>query len=448
MNATGNDPLASIIKRLENLRRIPPRNTERAERGRVAFLEQARQIKSQSSFQPPVSNGNKLRLIGWIYTLPDLFVRKEQYPMLHRLIAVFIALAVVLGGATATAFAAQNSLPADALYPLKTLSEDFRYNLSMQMESRLELALNYAARRVGEISALSELGLPIPARAANRLGEQVENALNIAAGMEGPAQQQAFARIMTHLQEHQQTMTQLSEQRPEDPVLMHIRTMLQEQVRLAEQGLSDPQGLQQQLRVRTQTRAWEFSESPPGNGPGLANDNANSNDNGNANGNDNGNGNGNENDDNANGNDNDDNGNGNANGNDNDDNGNGNANGNDNDDDDDNGNANGNDNDDDHGNTNGNDNDDDDDHGNANGNDNDDDHGNANGNDNDDDDDHGNANGNDNDDDDHDGNNNDDKGGDDDNGNDDDRSGESFGGAASGSQTLIGLILNLVVQIF
>jgi hypothetical protein len=416
MSTIGKDPQESIIERLRRLRRIPPRDTERAAQGRAAFLAQARQIKNQTSFRPPVSDGNKLRLIGWIYTLPDFFVRKEQYLMFHRLIAVFIALAVVFGGATATAFAAQNSLPADALYPLKTLTEDFRYNLSAQMESRLELALNYAARRVGEISALSELGLPTPAQTATRLGEQIEAALNIAAGLEGSAQQQAFARIMTHLQQHEQTLAQLSEQRPEDPVLVQARMMLQEQLRLAEQGLSDPQGVQQQLQTRAQTRPWVIQKSPQGGGSPI--DDANSNDNGNAN------------DDNSNGNDNDDDDNGNANGNDNDDDGNDN-------DDDDNGNANGNDNDDDdNGNANGNDNDDDDDNGNANGNDNDDDDdkGKAKGNDNDDDDDNGNdRGGNDNDD--------DDKSG---NGNGDDRS----GGDRAPTLTLIGLILNLAAQIF
>ncbi|MDI6696297.1 MAG: DUF5667 domain-containing protein [Anaerolineales bacterium] len=426
MNTIGKDPQESIIERLRRLRRIPPRDIERAAQGRAAFLAQARQIKNQTSFRPPVSDGNKLRLIGWIYTLPDFFVRKEQYPMFHRLIAVFIALAVVFGGATATAFAAQNSLPADALYPLKTLTEDFRYNLSAQMESRLELALNYAARRVGEISALSELGLPTPAQTATRLGEQIEAALNIAAGLEGSAQQQAFARITTHLQQHERTLAQLSELRPEDPVLLQAHMMLQEQLHLAEQGLSDPQGVQQQLQTRAQTRPWVIQESPQGGGSPIDNANSNSNDNGNANGN--------ANDDNSNGNDND--------GNDNDDDDNGNANGNDNGDDDDNGNANGNDNGDDNGNDNG----DDDDNGNANGNDNGDDDDNGNGNDNGDDDDNGNANGNDNGDD-----NGNDRGGNDND--DDDKSGNGNGDDRSGGDraptlTLIGLILNLAAQIF
>jgi hypothetical protein len=460
MDTTARDPIEDIEGRLAKLRQTQPRSEERFVQGQAAFLAQARQLKAASDqrlenyYPAGVSGRSGGRLIGWISVLrnlahPYLFLKKERPAMFAPVMTALVVIVLLFGGAGATAYAAQDSLPADALYPVKTLTEDMQLGLSARDQSRLDLALTFAERRVSEMAALARLGLDTPASVANRMGANVEAALNISAGLDGQAQQEALGQVLTRMEAQAQIMAGLEGLKPGDPVMTQARQRLQEQLRLAAQGLSDPDGLQHQLRERSRTRAWEVQG--PAFVPGAGNENSNGNQNGNANSNSNANGNGNTN---ANGNTND-----NANG---DDNGNGdNANddnSNDDGDDDDNANDNGNGN----GNDNGNGGDDDCDNCNGDGDDHDgDDNGNGwnDGDHNDDGDNGGNGGSGDDDDDDRGGNGNDsghdddddDRGGhggddgDDDhggNGGDDDHGGGGGGGGGHGSIGLMDLVMD------
>jgi hypothetical protein len=70
-------------------------------------------------------------------------------------IPLIIALIVALGGGGAAA-AAQNSLPGNILYPVKQITEDVRYTLTINPNSKAMLQVEFAAERVDEIKALLE----------------------------------------------------------------------------------------------------------------------------------------------------------------------------------------------------------------------------------------------------------------------------------------------------
>ncbi|MFA4890105.1 MAG: DUF5667 domain-containing protein [Candidatus Paceibacterota bacterium] len=70
-------------------------------------------------------------------------------------IPLIIALIVALGGGGAVA-ASQNSLPGGILYPVKQITEDVRYTLTINPGSKAILQVEFAAERADEIKAILE----------------------------------------------------------------------------------------------------------------------------------------------------------------------------------------------------------------------------------------------------------------------------------------------------
>jgi hypothetical protein len=283
-NLTGD---AYVEQCLAKLRPVPPRDAHYAALGRVAFLAQARSISHEISQPGSVSKSHWQRLIQWMQTisaagnwrgsLPGprqtgtkiLIYRKDYKPMFSTLATVVVALTLIFGSAGATALAAQDSLPNEALYGVKTLTEDLRLQTTTQTQNRFSLELAFAARRMGEIDTLAQAGQPLGEALVNRLASHYENALRLAAGMTGGEQIQALGQLTTRLRQHEQTLTGLENSHPAEGLLTQTRLRLQDQLHLAEDGLENPQMLQQQLRTRQQNRIHQQDGTPePGTTPG------------------------------------------------------------------------------------------------------------------------------------------------------------------------------------
>lgn len=142
---------------LELLRPTPPMDDEMAARGQAKFMAEMEELFGTLPSSP------LSRLAGWISTL---YQPKGKYTMatskqkfVFATIAVFIAMFVLIfGGVSATAYAAQFSLPGDALYPVKTSLEQTQLGLSMNAARQAELQLEFAQRRLDEMAALIEEG--------------------------------------------------------------------------------------------------------------------------------------------------------------------------------------------------------------------------------------------------------------------------------------------------
>jgi hypothetical protein len=71
-------------------------------------------------------------------------------------IAIIVAIVVVLSALSGTVYAAQDSLPGDALYSMKLSAEEATMMLGGDDLARAERALNFATKRVREMLTLTE----------------------------------------------------------------------------------------------------------------------------------------------------------------------------------------------------------------------------------------------------------------------------------------------------
>jgi hypothetical protein len=145
--------------------------------------------------------------------------------MWTTLMTILVVTSLLLGGAGATVYAAQDSLPSEPLYSVKAWQEQARLQLAVSEQSRFELALEYANRRSAEVEKSQELGLPIQETLQTRLQEQLNLALHLAAGMPDPQMQPALEQFQAQVQEQLQTMSRLQAQSggTGDPALEQIR---------------------------------------------------------------------------------------------------------------------------------------------------------------------------------------------------------------------------------
>ncbi len=172
--------------------------------------------------------------------------------MFTKLIAVLIAAVMVFGGAAATASAAQNSLPVDALYPLKTLRESVELGLTVSPADKLEKALEHLQQRVDEMAALSKMGADIPEQLAEGYAEQVEYTLRLASKMSDAELTQALEGIQVSLHEQLDVVTGLLAARPQDQEMAGVAEQLGRYAGLVELGLSQPQMFREGLAALLQ----------------------------------------------------------------------------------------------------------------------------------------------------------------------------------------------------
>jgi len=235
------------------LNETPARDFKQAERARERYLAQVRELKVSSGLAPTVSLSSWERLKKWMYskTRPD--IKKERSPMLSAVTAIVVTLTLLIGGASATVFAAQDALPDGALYPVKTISEDIRLRLS-QMDgeaSGLSMYLDYANKRVQEMASLANKGEQVPAHVGDRWDDLMSEALAIAAMEENPGETEALlTQIRSHLRDQDQIMARTGAPDHADQVMERVRDEIRNQLQLVGQGLEDPSMFQHLFRTR------------------------------------------------------------------------------------------------------------------------------------------------------------------------------------------------------
>jgi len=263
---------------LNALNSYPIRDSEKATQGKAAFLAQA-----ESLSKLPVSSSVFSRLREWIVTLHQSLTYKEKKAMFTTLASLLIAVTLALGGAAGTVYASQDSLPNDFLYPVKTLSEDVQLSLTNNVQTQLGLLSTFNTRRLEEMTALADAGESIPKETATRLQQHLDMMLNLAAGLDDAAINQALTQIRTSLQQQEQVMKKLQAQIPDhaNPLLTQLQEMLQAQQRLVERGLSEPNAFRQHMDSAGNGPSEYPAQTPmsgdgtpaedgsgPGNGPG------------------------------------------------------------------------------------------------------------------------------------------------------------------------------------
>ncbi len=242
------DELDPQLKQLfDDLKPVPPRNPARAAHGRARFLAESAQPVSQNAF---------LRLINQI-----LQFRKERFSM-NTILTLVLVFAALFGGTAGTVYAAQDDLPTETLYPVKTLTEDLRLALASEPETRLTLLTDLAQTRVEEMAQLAQAGVVPPEATLARWQEHTRQALDLAASLPEPD----MLRTMEHLRDQLRDQLRLVEQcaATGEPLqtMTRARDMLREHLRLLDGGLADPQGF------RNAAQHGFPAEQPGGYGPG------------------------------------------------------------------------------------------------------------------------------------------------------------------------------------
>jgi hypothetical protein len=258
---------SDLIRRLRKLSESPQRDAQKAVKTRAAFLEQANQLAHKKKKDIPVSAALPMRLKDSTlqnkrpFWQRNLFRRKEVSPMWTFLTTMLVTLALAIGGTGITAYAAQDSLPNQPLYAVKTLTEDMQLRLTTQTENQLNLTLQFTNRRINEFSEMAKRGDSVPESVANRYGSEIDHAFQLMAGLPKGDLTSVLQQVKTQLQQQEQTMAESCQGHPEDAVLQQIQTRLQQRLQLTENGLKDPQGFQEQVRQQIQAQIQQQNQN-------------------------------------------------------------------------------------------------------------------------------------------------------------------------------------------
>ncbi len=239
---------------LESLQETPARDSQRREAGRANFLSQAKNIQSR---QTPTRT---------FKTRVGVPLRKSWLPRLATILAVVLFALSSIGG---TVYAAQDSLPDDLLYPVKTLTEDIQIRLESDPEELLDLYASFANRRLEEIEAQVLAGEEISDKALARLEKLSEKMLQQAAKVGEKGLENALRQIQQALEKQNQVLEKLRKQTSSGgaPGLVKAQENIQERLELVENGINEPQGFIKTIKERKE-------KSDP---PGQEKDNDNSN---------------------------------------------------------------------------------------------------------------------------------------------------------------------------
>lgn len=181
---------------------------------------------------------------------------------MNTFLVLTLVFAALFGGAAGTAYAAQDDLPTEALYPVKTLTEDARLALTSNPQARLELLGALAQTRTQEMVQLAEVGVVPPEASLLRLQEHTRLAFELIAGQAEPEMLQAMEQMRSRLEVQLQLINECSAQGEPLRTLAQTRLMLQLRLQLLENGLADPQAF------RNAVQNGSDLDLPGGFGPG------------------------------------------------------------------------------------------------------------------------------------------------------------------------------------
>ena len=242
MTTEPNDP--KIDQLLDQLRQVPPRDRQAAIRGRGRFLAQAASLRNTQPIRTPKNRLAMLFSPSWLY-------RKQKFAMLVTFIVV---LTMLLSGTGLTAYAAQESLPGEVLYPVKTAIEDVRLGLTTDPSAEYALLDQYLTTRFEELDALNAAGEPLNSAFANRLLLQLDQMLHIAASQSDADMIENLDHLYIRLMDQDRLSWYDDDQEGEVyGVGLQLREEIVTRARLITQGTEDPVEFRLELQNRTQT---------------------------------------------------------------------------------------------------------------------------------------------------------------------------------------------------
>lgn len=170
---------------------------------------------------------------------------------------------LLFGGTGATVVAAQSSLPDQLLYGVKLASEDVRTGLTMNNQTRLDLATNFADTRLDEIQQLAAQGKPIPSSVWDRLVAQYDLALSTAALSDDIQLNRDLLQIQARIAVNLEKLAGLSGNSRYNSAAFQTLTALQNDLQLIASGLQDPGTFRQYMGMGQHNQGWQTTPSVP-----------------------------------------------------------------------------------------------------------------------------------------------------------------------------------------
>ncbi len=193
-----NDFDQEMLNALKSLQDVPERTPERIEKARMAYLSDVKNIAE------PVSAIKNNRHKEWI---ANLLPRKENYKM-STLGTILLVLTLIVGGSGFTAVSAQASLPDSALYPVKILTEEIQFGLTINPEAKWQLSLVRTEQRMQELRTMLTNGLVPSETVMLRLNTQMEQTIRLATGLADSQATTALTQTQSRLEIQEQLMLQ------------------------------------------------------------------------------------------------------------------------------------------------------------------------------------------------------------------------------------------------
>jgi hypothetical protein len=145
--------LEALLKITQSLYTLPPLNG--AESAAQAGLQAMVEKIDEAPLALSIFSRTKTRLINFFEGISKtVFFLKENLMFRKPLFATLFVLIALFAGTTMTAAAAQDALPGDALYSVKTAVEDMRLGMSWDTAAEAEQSLLLADQRLQEINEL------------------------------------------------------------------------------------------------------------------------------------------------------------------------------------------------------------------------------------------------------------------------------------------------------
>jgi len=237
------NPESVIREKLEQIKEVPPRNPQVAARARARFLAEA------------VAASEARRQRGW-----NFIFRKQQFAM-NVVVTLLVIAGLFIGGGT-TVKAAQDDLPNEPLYAIKTLSEDVSLQFQKDPEAKVERLMELAQTRVQEMDRLIASGQTPPDQVRVRLEQHLEQTLAVSSNMDDAALDRALPQLRDQLQQRDRDMQRLQAHAAQNaqPILNRTRTMLQTQLAVVGNGLQDHEMFRSAVRNGL---VYEQTQTPP-----------------------------------------------------------------------------------------------------------------------------------------------------------------------------------------
>jgi uncharacterized protein DUF5667 len=238
---------AMIQERFDELKSVPARNPQAAARARARFLAQA------------MAAGEARRNKGW-----GFLFRKQQFAM-NMFVALLVITSLFLGGAT-TVSAAQNELPGQPLYAVKTFSEDISLQFQRSPEAKVERLMELTQIRVHEMQQLIDAGQTPPEQVQLRLEQHIQQALQLCSNMDDATLDRTLPQLRNQLQQQDHAMQLLQSRAGQgaQSIVEQTRAMLQMQLHMVDDGMLNHEMFRADVRNGFH---YGQTQTPPASGP-------------------------------------------------------------------------------------------------------------------------------------------------------------------------------------